>query len=89
MQETMNIGERRHIKLLIHSTKNETFQIQSAEYELVKKYGDEPEDSGACSITEHIIDTVIQPKEIGSYQLKIKYTIADEILVDIVEVAVV
>lgn len=88
MTESMNLGERRHIKLMIHSVKKEPFAIQGATYELKKLYSEMPEDSGGCQITEHVIDTVVQPKEAGNYALKVNYTIADEVLVDIVRLVV-
>lgn len=42
-----------------------------------------------CAIYDHVIDTVISPKKIGAYKLKITYHIADEILIEILTVMVI
>lgn len=85
----LDFGERRHIKLMIHSCKEQDFEIMDCDYEL-KKYGNsEAEDSGAGNILEHMIDIVIEPKERGKYQLKVTYRIADEILIETVGVDVI
>ena len=64
------------------------FNILDATYVLQKMGNQEAEDSGACVIREHIIDTVITPKEPGTYKFQVTYTIADEVLIDTVEVRV-
>ena len=88
MNVFFNIGENRHVKLLIHSVKNENFEISSASYILKKNCSDIPESQGTSNIMEHVIDTVICPKEVGSYTLSITYTIADETLIENIGVCV-
>lgn len=44
--------------------------------------------NGICNIIAHLIDTVIEPKEKGEYQLIVTYKIADETLIDAVKVVV-
>lgn len=82
-----DLGERRHVMLDVYSCKSEDFTIQSATYELIGNTGD-AEDSGVCSIYEHQIDTVIEPKNRGKYTLKITYSILDEILIELIGIAV-
>lgn len=76
-----DIGERRHVMLLVHSCKDEDFEILDASYRLLKSSG-ELEDEGACVINEHVIDLVIQPETSGSYRLQVTYHIADETLIE-------
>lgn len=89
MKVIMELGETRHIMLKICSIKKDDFNILSASHTLQKAGQAEPESSGACVIREHIIDTVITPRETGVYTLRVTYTIADEVLIDDVEVKVV
>lgn len=83
-----DLGETRHIRIQIHSCKNEPFEILSASYSLTEKGKTDPEDNGASVIQDHVIDQVIAPKKHGLYNLKITYHIADETLVENVEVRV-
>lgn len=76
-----DFGERRHVILDVYSCKNEKFEIQSASYELLNDSG-EIENASACSIYEHQIDVVIEPKQKGEYMLKITYHILDETLIE-------
>lgn len=90
MKIIMDLGETRHVRLKICSVKQEDFNIISAAYELQKLGQASLEDSGVCTLqSDHIIDTVITPKEKGTYSLRVTYTIADEILIDNVKVRVV
>lgn len=82
-----DLGERRHVMIDVYSCKNEEFSIQSASYELFNGLGN-LEDSGACSIYEHQIDTVVEPKERGNYTLKITYKILDETLIELIGITV-
>lgn len=82
MNVVMDFGETRHVKLLIHSIKNEPFEIASASYILAKRGRTEPEDEGAAVISGHVIDMVISPQEKGCYNLKVTYGIADETLIE-------
>lgn len=84
----MDLGETRHVQLKICSSVKDDFNILDATYVLQKVDDQTPEDSGNCVIREHIIDTVITPKESGAYIFRVTYTIADEILIDTVEVKV-
>lgn len=86
MKLKIDLGENRHVRLLIHSKKQEDFVIDTASYVLEKNGIIEAE--GACMIIDHIIDTVINPEEAGIYVLRIKYMIADETLIDVIEVMV-
>ncbi len=85
---TIDYGESRHVRLNVFSCKNEEFEITNATYSLTKQQALEPEDSGSATILDHVIDVVINPKNEGFYNLKFSYSIADENLVDIVEVFV-
>lgn len=82
-----DLGERRHIMLDVYSCKSEDFNIQSASYEFYDGQG-QLEDSGVCSIYEHQIDIVVEPKKRGRYKLKITYSILDEILIELIGIAV-
>lgn len=84
----MDLGETRHVQLKICSSVKDDFNILDATYVLQKMGDQEAEDSGRCVIREHIIDTVITPKEPGTYKFQVTYTIADEVLIDTVEVRV-
>lgn len=84
----MDLGETRHVQLKICSSVKDDFNILDATYVLQKMGNQEAEDSGSCVIREHIIDTVITPKESGAYIFRVTYTIADEVLIDTVEVKV-
>ena len=64
-----DFGERRHVMLDVYSCKNEDFTLQSASYEILDDTGN-IESSGACSIYEHQIDTVIEPKHKGKLYVK-------------------
>lgn len=88
MRVKFDLGENRHVKLIIHSLKNENFEIDNASYTLTKVGNTEEESSGPCMIYDHEIDSVISPNEKGVYHLKITYKILDETLIDIVEVMV-
>lgn len=79
-------GEDKHVKLMVHSTADDEFTIQSATWEL--SMAGQVESSGECAINEHVIDVKIFPQRKGIYRLVIKYRIADETLVEKLEVAV-
>lgn len=88
MQMRFDLGETRHVKLMVHSKKQENFEISAASFELIKAGREEAEATGASNIYEHTIDTVITPVETGTYYLKIRYSIADEILIETVTIKV-
>lgn len=89
MTIVLDKGERRHVKLMIHSCKNENFEIITADYELKKHGSDKTEDSGSGNILENMIDIVIEPKEKAEYTLKVTYRIADEILIESIGIKVI
>lgn len=80
------IGEERHVRILIHATDGAPFTIRNAGWEL-KQYGT-AEDSGECGIKDQILDAFIAPKKRTAYQLVFTYQIADETLVECIEVVV-
>ena len=88
MTVKFELGERKHVRLKVSSCKGDDFEITSASYELRRQYTDEVEDSGACVIAEHVMDMMIAPQTAGKYWLHITYYIADETLIDVVEVIV-
>ncbi len=79
-------GEYRHVRILIKSATGEAFVIRNASWELSLK--DVNESVGACTIDEHIIDAYISPAQKGIYKLKMTYEIADETLIEVIEVVV-
>ena len=84
-----DFGEIRHIKILINSCENgNRFEIEKASYKLFFNGENIPESEGASIVFEHTIDQVISPKKIGKYILQITYYIADEILIEKIEVRV-
>lgn len=90
MNLTMEFGEVRHVKLRVKSLKQEEFIISDADYELRKCDSKMPEDMGKANIIDNNkLDVVINPRQIGDYQLKYTYHIADETLIDIVRVKVI
>ena len=89
MTVIMDYGESRHIKLMIHNCRGDEFEIVRAEYEFAMKGAEIPETSGLASIAEHVIDISVTPRQRGTYILKVTYHIADETLIDTVEVQVI
>lgn len=81
-----DVGERRHVKLLIHATDSAPFMIRNARWEL--RYGGVVESDGECEIDGHIVDSLISPERRTTYILRIEYEIANEVLVEQIEVAV-
>lgn len=88
MNVDFDLGETRHVKLQIISCKGDPFEISSASYALTARGECEPEDSGASVIMEHVIDQVITPRRQGIYMLSVTYQIADETLIENVQVQV-
>lgn len=76
-----DLGERKHVRLEVFSTKKEDFIISEAKYELIKSGSLNAEDSGICTITDHEMDMLICPNAIGSYILRITYSIGDSTLI--------
>lgn len=80
------LGEERHVRLLIHAANGEPFVIREARYEL--KCAGRVEASGACVVDGHTIDAKVSPERRASYNLYFIYQVADETLMECVEVAV-
>lgn len=79
-------GEDRHVRIKIHATNGEPFIVRSASWEL--RCSGQVESSGDCLIEEHVIDAKICPGKRTTYQLFIKYLVADETRVECIEVEV-
>lgn len=79
-------GEDRHVRLMVHAANNEPFTIRGANWEL--SYAGRLEASGECEIDGHVIDAKIAPEILTNYQLVITYQVADETLVEKIEVVV-
>lgn len=88
MQKIMfEAGEQRHVRLLIHSTNNEPFKIRAARYEL--SLLGEVQESGECLVEEHCIDCFISPTQRHrTYELKVTYEVADEVLIETIKISV-
>ena len=72
------LGEDRHVKLYVHSVKDEYVAIASASYELLLD-GD-IEDSGSCVIDGQYIDMKLNPlHKSRAYILEVTCAIADEV----------
>lgn len=73
------LGENKKVRVQITSSLNEDFTIADASYQLL--FGNASEKEGTCTIEPgHIICAQLQPKNIGSYTLKLSYTIGGETL---------
>lgn len=88
MSLVMDFGEIRHIRLLIKNIYNRSFQILKCDYELRDPTG-EIEDSGAADIADHVLDVLVSPKTRGEYDVKFTYIIADETLIEHVNLKVI
>lgn len=80
------VGEERHVRLMIHATNNEPFLIRAARWELF--CAGEREAEGECIIDEHVIDAKISPARKTTYQFNFTYQVADETLIEQIEVVV-
>lgn len=89
MSIVMEVGEVRHVRIkILNINPNVSFQIIDASYEIYEKKTQEKIKNGKCNIIEHILDVVVEAKEKGNFGLKYIYKIADETLIDEVEVCV-
>lgn len=84
----MDYGEIRHVRLLIKNIYNREFQILKCNYELRSPDG-EIEASGPADIADHVLDVLISPKSRGEYDIKFTYIIADETLIEHVNLKVI
>ena len=71
-------GEKRKIRLYVHSRKNDVFVIRNAYIEILQ-YG-ELIKAIECTIDEHDITFMLALDEEGSYSMLAVYEIADEII---------
>ena len=70
-------GEKKYVQFLISSKKKEPIIITSATYTVT--HNGEMVTSGDCEIDGSTILVLLDPLNIGSYQLEITYTIPPEI----------
>ncbi|HLO11490.1 MAG TPA: hypothetical protein VK190_04475 [Pseudoneobacillus sp.] len=71
-------GERKEVRIKIASRKNDPFTIDEATYELVK-WGDTLiETSGVATITDKEVSAIIEPLNVGTYNLTFTYKIVGE-----------
>ena len=83
-----DLGEKKHVYLEIISRKKQEFEVSEASYELIRMASRETEDSGTCLIEGQVLDMVISPQMVGRYVLKVTYSIADQILIENIDVQV-
>lgn len=86
---TIDQGEKVHVRSIVKPKCEHylPFVIRSARFELYAPDG-KVEAEGECSITDHELDALIEPKGTGTYRLKEIYEIADEVWVDNVKIKV-
>lgn len=71
------LGEKKLIEFEITSLKGETVVVASAEWSLTKQ-GEEV-DHGECTVDGKTLEILLEPGEIGTYELTITYKIAPEV----------
>ena len=90
MTVPFELGEQKHVRLRVCSCENGNFLITAAS--LCSRYyrgAKEPEEYRTFgNPADDILDTLIQPKKKGMYELLVMYEILDEKLIAEVEVAV-
>ena len=69
-------GEKKYIQILLSSKKKEPVIITSATYTLTRN--DEVISSGDCEIEDSTLSVLLEPVNVGSYQLEVTYTIPPE-----------
>ena len=69
-------GEKKYIQVLISSKKREPIIITSATYTLTRN--NEVVISGDCDIEDSTLLVLLDPVNVGSYQLEVTYTIPPE-----------
>lgn len=74
----MLVGEKRRIRLRVHSKKDESFGIRNAKVDFFL-YG-KSVDSSICEIDEHDLIFIAQFDTKGHYQVVVSYDVADEII---------
>lgn len=85
----IDLGEKIHLRSMVRAKCEQEvpFAIRAARYELIDAKG-QLEDSGDCTIVDHELDALIQPKKIGAYKFKYIYEVADEIWIDVLKLVV-
>lgn len=84
-----DLGEKKHVKLRVHSTDPEAeFMIDSASWQLLQNGNVVDEGIGTIDNNAHTIDIMLSPKVKTKHVLRVTYAVADEILVDRMEVVV-
>lgn len=78
------VGENKHVRIRIHARNNEPFVIREATWQLKGDYDTEAE--GECLITGDVIDAMIMPQKRTTYKLYYTYKVADEVLMECIEV---
>ena len=78
------VGENEHVRIRIHARNNEPFVIREATWQLKGDYDTEAE--GECLITGDVIDAMIMPQKRTTYKLYFTYKVADEVLMECIEV---
>lgn len=78
------VGESKHVRLRIHARNSELFVIRDAVWCLKGDYDTEAE--GECLITGDVIDAMITPQKRTTYKLYFTYKVADETLMECIEV---
>lgn len=86
--EYFNLGENKRVILKIESKLGQEFKITSASFSLIKFESMDEEFCGPCDIQENTIKAKIKPLSAGKYYLVFTYQIADEELMQTVEVLV-
>lgn len=79
-------GEDKHVRLMVHAANGEPFTIREASWSL--SYAGTEEASGECVIDDHVLIAKISPARQTNYQLAITYKVADETLIEKLEVVV-
>lgn len=80
------VGENRHVRIRIHARNNEPFVIREATWRLKNNY--DVEEDGECLIDGDVIDAQIAPQMKTTYRLYFTYKVADEVLIECIEVVV-
>lgn len=80
------MGEDRYVRFLVHASDDEVFTIRTARWSLT--CAGQQEADGECLIDEHMISAKISPLKRSVYHLSITYQVADETLIEKVEVVV-
>ena len=78
------VGENKSIGLILHARDQAPFTIRDATWELKGNY--ETEAQGECEINGDVIRAMIAPQKRVTYRLYFTYKVAEEILMECIEV---